>query len=140
MIKANEVNAAQVAMVKNISAGGVPLPKSSNELAELVTEALLLRDHDTDERPSIDKCKIQFIKVLKQQSDDDGWLYLSIIKNVLSKRAYFKALVKSQSFRSMDAMRSITRELIEHGIVRRVGYQVMLTDAAEEYLKKLEGF
>lgn len=140
MNRANEVNKAQVNLIKKIAQGGVALPKTSYDLSELVKNALLLRDHDSEEKSSIDKCKAQFIKIVKQKSDDDGWVYISIVKNVLTKRAYYRNLERSQATRSLDAMRSIAGELIKAGAIKKVNNQVMLTSTADYYLNELEGY
>lgn len=140
MIRANEVNSAQVALIKNIAEGGVDFPKTNYELSELVKKALLLRDHNSDEAEAVKRSKIQFIKTVKQKADKDGWVYLSVVKNVLSRRSYFRNLVRSQSVRDLDAMRSVSRELIELGVIKRVDNQVMLTETALDYLSELEAF
>lgn len=138
MLEANKINKAQVELVKKIAEGEVEFPKTNYELSELVKDALLLKDHEAEERPSIDKCKTQFLRTMKQKSVDDGWVYISVVKSVLSSRNYFTELQRAQRARGLDAMRTITRELIKDGVIKRVGAQVMLTRESDEYLNNLE--
>ncbi|AUR94126.1 hypothetical protein NVP1191O_67 [Vibrio phage 1.191.O._10N.286.52.B4] len=138
MLEANKVNSAQIELIKKIAEGDVEFPKTNYELSELVKNALLLKDHEQEERESIDKCKTQFLRTMNQKSSDDGWVYLSVVKNVLERRNYFTQLRRSQAVRGLDAMRSVTRELIKDGVIKRVGSQVMLTRDSGEYLSNLE--
>lgn len=137
MLRANEINKEQLRFVKSIAEGEIEMPSTSFELSELVKKALLLRDHEAEEAEAVRRSKIQFIKVIQQKSDEDGWIYLSVIRNVLARRSYFRDLERSQSLRKIDAMRSLARSLIEIGVVKRVDAQAMLTDKASEYLSEL---
>lgn len=140
MLKANEINQEQLRFVKSIAEGEIEIPSTSFELSELVKKALLLRDHEAEESEAVRRSKIQFIKAIQQKSDEDGWIYLSVIRNVLVRRSYFRDLERSQSLRKIDAMRSLARSLIEIGVVKRVDAQVMLTEKASDYLLELEDF
>lgn len=138
MLEANKVNNAQIELIKKIAEGEVDFPKTNFELSELVKHALLLKDHEQEERESIDKCKTQFLRTMKQKSADDEWVYLSVVKNVLERRNYFTQLRRSQAIRGLDAMRSVTRELIKDGVIKIVGSQAMLTRGSDNYLANLE--
>lgn len=138
MLEANKVNNAQIELIKKIAEGEVDFPKTNFELSELVKHALLLKDHEQEERESIDKCKTQFLRTMKQKSADDEWVYLSVVKNVLERRNYFTQLRRSQATRGLDAMRSVTRELIKDGVIKIVGSQAMLTRGSDDYLANLE--
>jgi hypothetical protein len=138
MLEANKVNNAQIELIKRIAEGEVDFPKTHFELSELVKHALLLKDHEQEERESIDKCKTQFLRTMKQKSVDDEWVYLSVVKNVLERRNYFTQLRRSQAVRGLDAMRSVTRELIKDGVIKIVGSQAMLTRGSDDYLANLE--
>lgn len=138
MLEANKVNNAQIELIKKIAEGEVQFPKTNYELSELVKEALLLKDYEQEDRESIDKCKTQFLRTMKQKSVDDEWVYLSVVKNVLERRNYFTQLRRSQATRGLDAMRSVTRELIKDGVIKIVGSQAMLTRGSDDYLANLE--
>lgn len=138
MLEANKVNNAQIELIKRIAEGEVDFPKTNFELSELVKHALLLKDHEQEERESIDKCKTQFLRTMKQKSVDDEWVYLSVVKNVLERRNYFTQLRRSQAVRGLDAMRSVTRELIKDGVIKIVGSQAMITRDSDDYLANLE--
>ena len=140
MLEANIINKAQIKLIKDIAEGMVDLPETYYELSEIVKGALTLRDYDAEEKPLIEKSKTQFLRTMKRKSKDseDGWVYLSVIKNDLSRRLYFSNLERSQATRSVDAMRTITRELIKDQVIKRVGSQIMLTRIADEYLNNLE--
>ncbi|AUR86575.1 hypothetical protein NVP1086O_62 [Vibrio phage 1.086.O._10N.222.51.F8] len=140
MLEANSINKAQLNLIKDIAEGRIPLPETYYELSEVVKGALVLRDYESEEKPLIDKSKTQFLRTMKRKSkdSDDGWVYLSVIKNDLSRRLYFSNLERSQATRSVDAMRTVTRELIKDQVIKRVGSQIMLTRIADEYLSNLE--
>ena len=140
MNKANEVNKAQVALIKNIAEGGVELPTTNYALSEIVKDALLLRDFDAEESEAFKRCKIQFIKTAIQKVDVDGWVYISIIKNVLTRRAYFNDLSRSQAARDLDTVRNIIIDLMKDNVINRVGSQVFVTATAKDYLDGLENF
>lgn len=140
MLRANDINQEQLKFVKSIAEGEVEMPSTNYELSELVKKALLLRDYEAEELEAVRRSKIQFIKAVQQKADQDGWVYLSIVRNVLVRRSYFRDLERSQSLRKIDAMRNIARSLIEDGAVKRVDAQVMLTDKASDYLSELEAF
>ena len=125
MIKSNNINAAQVALVAKIASGDVKLPETHLELSELVTKALLTKDHDTEERETMDKCKTQCLRTIAQLSLH-GEVYISAVKAQLNRRNYFKDLVIAKSNRGEKAMLSILGELAQDGCIKVIGFRVVL--------------
>lgn len=133
-------NKAQIKMVNNVRVGSVTLPTGNNELADWLGELLLMRDHEAEEAPMMERCKLQFIRTAITKGNHEGWLYLSTIKNVLNRRVYFKDLDDRLTLRGIDTMRHIARSMIIDGLVKKNGVEVMITQAARDYLKQSEEF
>lgn len=129
-----EPNKIQIKMVNDVRAGKVKLPIEADAQADYLSELLLARDYETEEAGMMKKCKLQFIRVVQQKANDDGWVYLSVVRNVLSRRVYFKDLNERLKMRGIDAARHIARAMIVDGLVKKSGIEVMITKAAVEYL------
>lgn len=128
-------NKIQIKMVNDVRTGNVTLPTNAELQADWLGELLLARDHEAEEAPMMKKCKIQFIRTVQQKANDDGWAYLSVVRNVLSRRVYFKDLDKRLKLRGIDTARHIARAMIADGLVRKNGLDVMITQAAVDYLE-----
>lgn len=123
-------NNAQIELIKKARRGDFGLPTSYNELAELMSDAVLARDYETEEALLMQKCKSQFIRTVQQKSNGDGWIYLSVVKNVLASRSYFKDFDKRLKLRGIDSARYIATSMIIDGLIKKNGLEVMITNKA----------
>ena len=128
-------NKVQIKMVNDVRAGNTTLPTGNSDIADWLSELLLARDYESEESIMMTKCKIQFIRTVQQKANDQGWVYLSVIKNVLNRRKYFKDLDKRLKLRGIDTARHIARAMITDGFVRKNGLEVMITQSAIDYLE-----
>lgn len=130
-------NKKQIEILHSVASGEIGLPETSKELHELICNVLLARDHEAEEAPMMEKCRSQFIKLVTQKANDDGFVYLSVIKNQLSRRAYYLELEKMLSARGItDTTRHVARSLISDGLAKRNGSEVMVTRKAIDHINQ----
>lgn len=128
-------NKIQIKIINDVRTGKIKIPEPIELQADWLGELLLTRDFEKEEAPLMKKCKLQFIRTAQQQSNDDGWIYLSTLRSALSRRVYFKDLDKRLKLRSIDTARYIARAMIIDGLMKKNGLEVMITKAAVDYLE-----
>ena len=128
-------NKIQIQMVNDVRSGKVALPATADLQADWLSDLLLARDYDLEEAPMMKKCKLQFIRTAQQKANVEGWVYLSVVRNVLSRRIYFKDLDRRLKLRGIDTARHIARAMISDGLIKKNGLEVMITQSATEYLE-----
>ena len=132
----DNINDMQIRKVKEIRLGKMSIPESHDELADLIVDVLLTLDHESLEFDKMTKCRKVFIKTYigKINSYQDaeqciGGVYLSSIKDVLSRRKYFKDLHKMTRLRCADGFKEVYQFFIKNGYARRDGEKIIfLTD------------
>ena len=130
-------NETQIKMMLEIERGEVELPKNNLELFELIKKVVTAYDFNKLEKPLIDKCVDQFIRISLNSLDGSNWVYISEVKNVLKKRNYFDALCKSMSNRGIkDPSVVVAAKMIEDGLLLVSGKKVAATLKAEKLIQE----
>ncbi|AUR86642.1 hypothetical protein NVP1087A_61 [Vibrio phage 1.087.A._10N.261.45.F9] len=140
----NNINKKQIEMVEQAERGEIELPKSSKELADIIRNALLVRDHESIEEEFLIKSKVAFIKTYARLSrdlqrlgsDDPEMVYTSQVLNVIKHRKYYQTLRAMCNQRGANVSNVILQSLIEDGFASRRGNQVnMNMMKADEYVE-----
>lgn len=130
------LNNVQIKMMQDIESGATELPKTHAELYGLFTSILLVIDVESIEKPFLDKCRAQIIRTYFASTDGkvNEDVYLSLIKNQLKRRVYFRQLEIMCHGRNADAFRESYRKLIEDGYAKSDGMFFKMNEKAKELL------
>ncbi|AUR95173.1 hypothetical protein NVP1201B_68 [Vibrio phage 1.201.B._10N.286.55.F1] len=140
----NNVNKKQIEMVNKAQAGVIPLPKTADELADIIREALLVRDHEEIELEFLVKSKIAFIKTYNRLSRDlamagnesPEMVYTSQVFNVIKHRKYYQTLRAMCNQRGANVANEVASALVSDGIAVRHSNQIRLdTEKANNYVE-----
>lgn len=135
-----ELNNVQIKMMNDIENGKNELPRTHNELHSLISSIILAVDIDAIEKPFLERCKAQITRTYFSETE---WLsgervYLSSIKNRLSRRVYFQTFKTICAGRNADAFKESYRSLIKDGYAKSDGMFFTMNESARELLKKGE--
>ena len=140
----NNINKKQIEMVEQAERGEIELPKSSKELADIIRNALLVRDYESIEEEFLIKSKVAFIKTYARLSrdlerlgsDKPEMVYTSQVLNVIKHRKYYQTLRAMCNQRGANVSNVILQSLIEDGFASRCGNQVKINMMkADEYVE-----
>lgn len=133
-----EPNEKQRKFILRIMAGHTPIPKTSDELIEMLLKFLKGYDHEDFESELISLSEKCYLSTAKVKGDELGFTYRSGIHQVLNKRSYFYALSIIMSNSQLNAMQEIEKKLLSLGYIARHGKQVRVTVAGDKYLEYLK--
>ncbi len=134
-----ELNKVQIKMMRDIENGVTELPKTHTEYYSHVSSILLAVDVEAIEKPFLEKCRNQIIRTYFKRTEGlvNESVYLSQLKNQLSRRIYFNTFQTICANRNSDAFKESYRSLIEDGYAKSDGLFFRMNESAKELLKEL---
>lgn len=112
----NPINETQKRMLEAIDSDDFKLPESKEEFRRFVISILVAVDHEANEKEFMDKCLSKAVRVYRTLTSADGEaVYISQIKNQMSRTNYFATLERMAKARGTTAIRLVTRKLVSDG-------------------------
>ena len=130
------LNNVQIKMMRDIENGVTELPKTHAEYYNHVSSILMAVDVEAIEKPFLDECRKQIIRTYFKRTEGlvNENVYLSQLKNQLSRRIYFNTFQTICANRNSDAFKESYRSLIEDGYAKSDGLFFRMNESAKELI------